>query len=100
MIQVPFHNKMSLAVHMDVPRMMIAFPRDQDIAAPTEFSHDKTLPHTVTHVNPVLHPVYAERPHRLAAAEPSAGVRCYGICSLNRRYQAAASSSNRWNIAL
>lgn len=59
MIQVPLHNKMSLAVHMDMPRRMIAFPCDQDIAAPAEFSHDETLPHTVTHVNLVLHLVYA-----------------------------------------
>jgi hypothetical protein len=58
MIQVPLHDKMSLAVHMDVPRRMIAFPGDQDIAATAEFSHDETLPHTVTHVNPVLHSVY------------------------------------------
>jgi hypothetical protein len=50
---------MSLAVHMDVPRKMIAFPGDQNIAASAEFSHDETLPHTVTHVNPLLHAVYA-----------------------------------------
>lgn len=57
MIQVPLHDKTSLAVHMDVPRRVIAFPGDQDIAAPAEFSHGETLPHTVTHVNPVLHSV-------------------------------------------
>lgn len=46
---------MPFTVHMHVPRRMIAFPRDHDIPAPADLSHNETLPCTVTHVNPVMH---------------------------------------------
>jgi hypothetical protein len=38
-IEIPLHDKLSVSIHMHMPRRMITLPLNKDVPAAAEFTH-------------------------------------------------------------
>lgn len=48
MVEIPLHDQLAVSVNMDVVWTVVAYPREEDVATPTDLRHTYMLPWTVT----------------------------------------------------